>query len=333
MKPTADSATGTASATPPVHVDELGTLDDDSAHALATYRQGDVLPDLHDIHVAGPDGAVIAVDCPLGVVVVSQTCDVVQPHRPGIQVARRIQLPPGDAQEARDGKRPRFAHLPQVGEQDFADLDVIGTVAKACIATYARWPGVTGPRQVRRFAGGVARKFSRFAFPDDVTPWLRPLEELISSKARKENSPEGKVLRAVVELRVEDANDWTGSPYDLTLSVIVKPGTLPTFTDDEHPALPDQLNTWLYREDGSLNRTPTEIAERLARTSESADIYWLWAALGEAWAAKCRPKTGTADRAEVSVASEVVPADEFPLSRVRRTEILDLDHLSPPFPL
>jgi hypothetical protein len=58
-------------------------------------------------------------------------------------------------------------------------------------------------------------------------------------------------------------------------------------------------------------------------------------ALAEAWAARCFPQGNPAQSVRDAVAgivAEVVPADEFPLTRVRRSEQLDLDHLSSPTP-
>jgi hypothetical protein len=328
-------ADDTSAAMPAAEVPELGVVDEVTTKTLSAYRQADVLAGLDSVTVVGPDGSQVPVPAPLGVVLVSQTCDVVLAGRPAVQVARRIRLSADEARDARDGKRPRYAHLPQIGDRDFADLDVIGTVAKGQVAASARTPGVAGDEEVRRFAGAVARKFGRFAFPDEIAPWLRPLEEVVASKTRRPNSPEGKALAEVVELRVEAANGWGSGPYELTLCVIVQPGTLPTFPNDDIPGLPTGLNAWLYGADGELRRSSGEIAARLEDATEPADRHWLWMALGEAWEKKCRPGSNACEGVRSAVAdlvAEVVPADEFPLTRVRRSEILDLDHLSGPTP-
>lgn len=143
--PTADD---TSVGTPAAEVSELGSLDESTTKALAAYRQGDLLEGLDSVHVLGPDGHQVPVPAPLGLVLVSQTCDVVLPGRPAVQVARRIRLPVNDARDARDGKRPRYAHLPQIGERDFADLDVMGTMAKRQVAVLARTPGLATDEQV-----------------------------------------------------------------------------------------------------------------------------------------------------------------------------------------
>jgi hypothetical protein len=313
----------------------FGQMTAAAAEAIGSYRQGDVLEDLAAVVAVGPRGETVEVPAPLGVVVVSQTCDVVLPNRLSVQLARRVRLGDREASEARDGKRPRYAYLPQIGETDFADLDVIMTVAKRHISGLRRRPGVLTDEEVRRFARALARKYGRFPFPDNVTPWLRPLEEVVSSRVRRPNSPEGRVLDDVVELRVESARGWDSALLELTLCVIVKPGVLPTFPNDEMPDLQADLHSWLYGRTGERGKGSAEIANRLLSSTDPAERYWLWMALGEAWAIRCRPPANSSPTvlAAVSdIAAEVISADEFPLTRVRRTEILDLDHLSSPIP-
>ncbi|MFI5930896.1 hypothetical protein [Actinoplanes sp. NPDC051494] len=212
---------------------------------------------------------------------------------------------------------------------------MLGTIAKNRLAALTRTPGVLTDEQSRRFAGAVARKFGRFPFPDDVTPWLRPLESVVASKARKPQSPEGQALEQVVELRVEAADGWGSLPFELTLCVIVQPGTLPTFADDHIPDLPDQLATWLRGAGEDLIRTAGDITGRLVKAVDPIERHHLWMALGDAWAARCRPPAQASEQVRTAVSfigAEVVPADEFPLTRVRRSELLDLDHLSAPTP-
>lgn len=152
---------------------------------------------------------------------------------------------------------------------------------------------------------------------------------MVASKSRKPNSPEGRALQEVVELRVGAARGWSASPYDLTLCILLQPGTLPTFPDDLAPDLSPSLRTWLYNADSTVARSSGQIAQRLATASDASDRYWLWMALGESWALRCYAQGGAPDELTApvrSVAAEVMSANEFPLTRVRRSEILDLDH-------
>lgn len=302
---------------------------------LDAFRQGDLIDSVLQLTVMAADGSGRSVDTPLGVVLVSQTCDVVLANRFMVQLAPCVVLPEKEAREARAGKRPRYAALPSLGDDHFADLEVIATVDKAFLVDRSRRPGVVEDQDVRHFGRSVARKFGRFPFPDEVTPWLRPLEEVVSARAGKLTSPEGAVLDGVVELRIEATGGWRVSPYDLTLVVVLQPGVLPTFPEDSLPELPGDLSAWLYTEAGVLQRRSADIAERLRSSTEPVRRYWLWMALAESWAERCRPKGTPAEgvmAAVNSIVSEVVTADEYPLSRVRRSEQLDLDHLSGPLP-
>lgn len=296
--------------------------------ALVGLRQGEVLPRALELPFLAVEGAdvVTAAD---GVVVLSQTCDITQSNRLTLQVAPLVRLETKTAAEARDGKRPRYVHVPELGNDAFADLEVIATASKAAIVGLPHSPGVASDAARRRFARDVARRFARFAFPDEVTPWLRPLETVMAAKARRPTSPEGKLLQQVLELRIEAGRGWADPPYDLTLVIVVQPGTLPTFPADELPPLSGAYASKF------AGKSATELALLLVDEQVPADRYWLWLALGDAWARRCKPPSG-AEREVVEAVSggavdfDVVPDDEYTLDRWRRSETLDLDHLSGP---
>jgi hypothetical protein len=191
-------------------------------------------------------------------------------------------------------------------------------------------------KDIRNFGRAVGRKFSRFPFPDEVSPWLRPLEELMAKRSGKLNSPEGRLLEQIAELRIEASDDWKGSQYSLVLIMIVEPGVLPSFPDDKLPDFPDSERAWLGGDIYDPKRPSSEIAERLEASQQPEVRYWLWMALASAWAARCKPKGREATpevlAAVTGVAGEVVSIDEFPLTRYRKSEQLDLDHLSEPYP-
>jgi hypothetical protein len=231
---------------------------------------------------------------------------------------------------------PRSYICPAIGDNAFADLSVVGTVSKHLTAAHAPRRGVDTDADVRRLGQALGRKFSRFAFPNEVVPWLAPLERIISSKAVRPGSPEGQVLSLVDELRIEASPGWmSASPWELTLVVIVRAGALPWFSEADLPDLPDTLAAWLRNERGELNQQVPELANRLMSTSDPAERYWLWQTIGEAWAARCVPAgewQQSVHDAVASVVGEVVAADEYTYDRFRRSERLDLDHLSEPLP-
>jgi hypothetical protein len=231
----------------------------------------------------------------------------------------------------------------------FADLDVIGTLDKEIFARASTTTGVgLDDMETRRFGRRVARRFGRFPFPDEVVPWLMPLADVIVSKYDKLTG-EALALEQVVELRVEATDGWTTPPYALTLVTIVRAGTLPELEEDNQIDLPSSLRSWLRMPNGELRRKPGDIAKRLyADQLESsgnspaptpAERYHLWLALAEAWTARCVPRGRFKDDeavvaavADGAVTADIVSEDEYSLVRYRRSEQLDVDHLSPPTP-
>ncbi|MBJ6616163.1 hypothetical protein [Streptomyces sp. I4(2020)] len=267
-----------------------------------------------------------------------------QANRFTVQVAPLVYLPKQTAAEARDGKRPRYVHVPGFGERAFADLSAVATLDKEELSVVSHKHGISRDQEIRDFGRRVARRFGRFAFPDEVGPWLRPLEEVVQKKHDKD-SPEGHALRQICQLRVECPAGWTtGAPYSLTLCVIPYADVLPSLAaagsenDDCDIPLSQKVRQWLYNDD----MTPKASADRIAREIQKADaspedIHWLWLALAQAWAQKCTPsrrdRTPEVMEAVEMIDADVVPEDKYPLSRYRQSEELDLDHLSGPSPV
>src|SRR5262249_16389969 len=162
-----------------------------------------------------------------GVVILSQTCDVVLPDRHTIVVAPLVRLSGDVLRQAVKGGRPRYVAVPAAGADTFVDLDIIGTLDKNVLANTPVMDGVgSGDADVRGLGRGMARRFGRFPFPDEVVPWLTPLTDIVTSKYGKETG-EALALEQVVELRIEATDGWAAPPYDLTLVTIVRAGTLP----------------------------------------------------------------------------------------------------------
>ena len=325
------------------HLDEPEPLDPVLGAIVATFRQGDV-SNIGCLPVQGRE-RVWTHPTPMGAVLLTQTCDAVRMDKLTVQLAPLISLSGNVAKDARDNKILRFVHVPSAGQDLFADLSIMATIDKARFVHSARTTGVdqADDDAVRRFGRALGRRLSRFAFPDEVVPWLRPLEKVILSKHSKQG-PEGAAMRDIVELRIEAVEGWRSPPYSLVLCVITERGVMPSFPGDEIPPCPTDLDAWLRTTTGELRPTSSAIAEKLIaereRSPSSVSTYWLWLSLAEAWVARCIPDLGkfspmeaTAIRDAVEgIESEVVDEDRFTLYRYRRSEQLDLDHLSPPNP-
>lgn len=306
---------------------------------LSDLRQGDVF-DLTHLPVIEGNGHARWLAAAHGVVVVSQTCDLVLKDRPTAQLAPVVLLDAVDAKPARSGRKPNLVHVPELGPTAFVDLSLVSTVDKSLLLETRSCPGVTTIHDVRKFGLRVGRRFSRFPFPDEVVPWIRPLKSLVESKDGKVQSPQGWAFDQVASLRLECESDWDSAPYSLKLCVILNPGILPIFPSDEMPEISQSLNSWLNGTGGRTMRDANDIASRLMRDSDSLDAnsrYFLWSALADAWASRCQPP---ADEPECVVnavedgqfSSDLVSADEFTLDRYWSSEEIDVDHLSPPPP-
>ena len=247
----------------PLTEEEERTIDE----ALRVWRQGDVSldADLEFVHFAdlsrphspasaqvaealANDGEAIEVgatpvlDEVRGMVMLSQTCDVVRRcrDRPFVEVAPLVEVDESVVEEIRRLKRPAFAYVPTtVGDRLVADLDRTMTVEKALIAGWTRIPGWQTDDDLRDFARALARKRSRFAFPDDFVAAARSLQQHLIDKHSRQTD-EGAHVRALREIRVRAAPSWDASELQLSWWFIKDAD--PVDVQVDWPALLDQ---WL----------------------------------------------------------------------------------------
>ena len=199
--------------------------------ALQEWRQGDLaLQESWFVHVgdtAAPltDAAAEATDDGVqalesearGLVVVTQTCDIVRAcvDRPYVEIAPLIQVSEDDLQLIKRGRRPAYATLPNLEPTCLvADLDRVMTVEKSIVATWTRTPGYIDDTDGKAFAQALARKRVRFAFPDDFTSLADKLQRRILDKHGRD-SIEGRGLRALREIRVRAAPRWDATEVDV----------------------------------------------------------------------------------------------------------------------
>ena len=223
---------------------------------LGSWRQGDVSLDagLEFVHMAasqtvlaaggtpGETGADPILEEVRGVVVLTQTCDVVRScrERPFVEVAPVVELPAGDMEHVRRLRKPAFAFVPCIADRRLvADLDRVMTVQKAVVAGWKRVAGWTTDDQIRDFARALTRKRARFAFPDDFVVAAQALMSRLADKHGKQTS-EGAHLRALREIRVRAAPSWNHDEVDLTLWFIKE-----AEPDGVSPAWDNQAEEWL----------------------------------------------------------------------------------------
>ncbi|MDR1790909.1 MAG: hypothetical protein LBR20_04535 [Propionibacteriaceae bacterium] len=269
------------------------------------------------------------------VTVASQTCDVVLPKRPTVIVAPVVTLTGDLEKSAARRDNPQFVPLPSCGQQSYADLAYLQAVLKADLFGLDVVPGIdsTNDEMVRTFGLSVGRWFSRFAFPDDLTPWLSPLVDAIREKYHHPASPLGMCLHDVVEIRVE-AESWSMRPLNVTLHVVIRAGVIPEPIESDRP---DTKLVDLAHDAEGYIRTPAEVAKLVIEAKDGKAKATLWSLLADSLAAYCVPKkklTSTdALRTVAGIVAELWTDDTFPLSRVRKSELLDVDYLSTGYPL
>lgn len=314
---------------------ELPSVSSAVSEKMHDFRQGDWLKDLTRIPIVS-DGKFSYIEAKNGVVVISQTCDLVLKNRLTVQVVPLETLSPEIASLARAGKMPQYVHLPELGDLEFANLEVVATFPKAGIAFFDRTPGVDPNLIGGAFGKLVGRRFSRFPFPDVLAKWFEPLKKHVSSKSLNSNSPECEFFGRVAQLRIESRNGWDSShPLEINLIVILEVGTLPMLAEDTLPEINATLSETLYKGNGELKLTSSQIAKKLKASTDPAESHWLWHALAEAWANICHPEDSSPLEVKRAISGgrvsfELLETVEFTLDRYFKTEMLDLDHLSEP---
>lgn len=199
--------------------------------ALSEWRQGDLaLDEALFVHVAdgaaplssaaesieGDDIQAVTSET-AGLVVVTQTCDIVRKctERPYVEVAPLVKVSAEHLREVQRGRRPAYATLPALNEACLvADLDRVMTVEKAIVAAWKRTAGFASDADGRAFAQALARKRMRFAFPDDFTRMARKLQARLAEKHDK-SSDEGHGLRSLREVRVQAGPSWDAATVSL----------------------------------------------------------------------------------------------------------------------
>ena len=213
-------------------------------HALGVWRQGDCTLGDHwfvQRTLANADGVDLQETLVPGFVVLTQTCDVVRSSvdRPELEVSPLVKVAPEHLHEIRKGYRPRYAYVASVAASDLvADLDRVMTVDKSVAAAWPRTQGYTSEADGRAFAIAIGRKRTRYAFPDDFVEHVRKLHARITDKHGRE-SPEGRALRALREIRVMAAPSWDDTAVSLTYWFIQED------RDDEFEGT--QWATWLAK--------------------------------------------------------------------------------------
>jgi hypothetical protein len=270
------------------------------ATRLAGWQQGDYFELDTLVYMASPNarstnaemlhemvGAGIATVLDRGesglVAVITQTCDLVP--RPGRQpgllaLSPLVQITDDDVhRQALKGERPQYARVPGAGEGFFADLSRIVTMEAGLLAQCEPQRGLATDPDQRKFARSVARRFSRFPFPDDLTHSLQFLVDRIKRRHGHPQSPEGVLFDQLKQVRVRPQPNWGADEIDVTVIFILPAEYLPPI---DGVIDPDTL-AW------GRTRNTVEVAERLAGEATPEIVAALWQCLIEGWTDGCTP--------------------------------------------
>lgn len=307
--------------------------DDVVAPGCTNVRQGDVL-DLAAIPLALPtDGLSEPLSTPFGVVVLSQTCDIVQASKSRCLVAPILAANQDTLSSARKGRKPLHLFLgdglspepPRV-----ADLECATSVPKQLLEgrrLLARYTDDPSGPAVIPIAYRIGRAFNRFPFPDDVYPVFAKLRARAQKRAGSA-SPFGLVIDLLCDLRVS-ADQWT-QPHRRLKVWIVVPQDLIAPIDDLDPAWrwdQSRVEGIRHKEEFAgldLNRVCELIIAN--RERDLTTLARLWTAFGlRTREDLLSPLTGDAVASiEVEVLSEI----EMTYQQFHATESLDLEALS-----
>jgi len=225
--------------------------------ACHPWRQGDLaMKEIWFAHACDPSnpltsaaeggegcGTEIVESATEGLMVVTQTCDI-RRHcidRPYVEVCPLVKVDVTKLDEIERLMRPSFASLKVLSELNLvADLDRVMTVEKAVLATWNRTQGCQDEEESKRLAAALARKRSRFAFPNEFREFVEKLRDRIKEKHSKA-SPEGKALRGLAEIRVSAEPSWTHIPAT-TMFWFIRRDDDTVLTGDDAA---DMLRRWL----------------------------------------------------------------------------------------
>lgn len=299
----------------------------------SNLRQGDVVG-LQHLSLSGTDGTSEIVDTLGGVVILSQTCDVVQPSKTRCLVAPVIVNPSaGELSSARKGQKPLHLYLESSSAEPsrcLADMEKAVSIPNSSLLGLpitARYVDLASGPAARTVAWRVGRAFSRFPFPDEVYPAFSSLRKQAQDKAGSAGNF-GRVLDHVEDLRV-NADQWSRPGRKLTLYIVVAEELLIAH-DDVDPNW-----SWSSTRVKGLRSAEPQTGFSLDRVSElilknvgadMSSLANLWRLFGEI--VKTRLLSPMLSD-EVATFEVVVLSDsEMTFRQYQRTESLDLEVLS-----
>lgn len=192
-------------------------------------------------------GEAIVAEVVSGLVVVSQTCDIVKDpaKRPYVEVAPIVTASEKEFLDIKSGSSPRFATIESLESRKMVvDLDRLMTIEKPVLEQWTKTQGFTSVEAFRKFSEALSRKRMRPAFPDDFNEFLQPLRKQIVKK-HGNNSDDGRAMAQITEIRVLPEPDWSSSKIKVHLLFFLKRIT----TQERKKEIDPLVGAWLEKLD------------------------------------------------------------------------------------
>lgn len=278
-------------------------------------RQGDYLPQVHALFGASSTGAAPH-ETDRGIVVISQCCDLAKAADDNLPVgAKVVYLEDSKAGHARTGRQPRYYQCEHLGHNLFVDFGVVGAIELDPNNFVDHVPETDEDRR-RALAARIGRRFTRFAYPNEIQPFFYSIQDRLRRVSGKGGSALGRCLDFLVTLRVE--TNWAeGPPWSLNLVFVL--------IDDYLPQLPESPKgsaASLMQTAKDVNGAALAIDGCASGDTRLAD---LWQRLGELIVDAAGRNSGGAV-SDVTV--EITDESDFSYARFLRSVDLDIDDLS-----
>lgn len=290
--------------------------------------QGDTVALDHLSYWAGDDEGAEQVETPQGVVLMSQTCDLVQ-DRDRVLVAPVAEVAAAVMSAVRKGAKPLL--IPVGAEPNHvADLERVLSVPRtvldgAVVLTHAVQE--RSGEAADRLSARIGRGLHRFAFPDAVHDSLSKMKKKIAEWYEKSTSL-ATVLRLVDEFRIS-CLDWESAGRDISITAVVPEEYLPA-ADARDSSWRWGVGTVADLKNGEMPATiALERVSHLILKNIDAENDAAVVALWETWIdalAKAVLPAATAEVAsiELSVMSDI----EYTYKLMKSSETLDFSVLS-----
>ena len=197
---------------------------------LKPWRQGDFALGVGGFLFAGiaegdnPFDAEEITENVVGLVVISQTCDIVRrtSGRNYVAVCPLIRVTEQNLSDIKKGRRPYLTDIENTDKEVVADLRRVMSVHKDVLQTWKRQTGFSHDITRLRFAAALERKFGQFAFPDDFDEATKEFRQRVWSRHTKPDSEPGKVYRSLVQIRFGAEPNWMAEKRKIRVVAIMK---------------------------------------------------------------------------------------------------------------